>query len=101
MPVLAFHGRVCYNYITNKTDNILKIKNLIGGCFMHEVGESLAKKSTLKMEALNCIENMLIREEISVGKYEFLHRVIELLGCENSYNLGEGIIIKIVDCKTP
>lgn len=67
---------------------------------MREVGE-LAKNKTLKVEAMNCIENLLVRDEISIDKYELLHRLIELLGCENSYNLGEGLIIKIVDCKNP
>lgn len=52
---------------------------------------------SLKSEALNCIENLLIRDEICIDKYELITRVLDLLGLENCLDLGEGIKLQLVD----
>lgn len=52
----------------------------------------------LKTEALNCVENLLIREQISIETYEILNKVLEALGYDNFFDLGDGIVLKLVDC---
>lgn len=54
---------------------------------------------SLKSEALNCIENLLIREEVSIETYEILRKAFEILGNDNCFDLGDGIKLKLVDYK--
>jgi len=61
---------------------------------MHSIENNI-----LVREALNCIENLLIRDEIDINRYELLNGVIRLFDYENSLYLGEGIAIKLVDYK--
>jgi hypothetical protein len=64
---------------------------------MAKAGETFTPPS-LKKEALHCIENLLIRDEISIDKYELLSKVVELLGYDNLLELGDGLQLKLVDC---
>jgi hypothetical protein len=52
---------------------------------------------SLKSEALNCVENLLVRDEITVDVYEVLNKVLEILGINNTLDLGEGIKLQLVD----
>jgi hypothetical protein len=62
---------------------------------MHKIGE----KNVLAKEALNCVEHLLILEEIGLDDYKVLNRVIELLNGKNCFNLGDGIMIELTDTK--
>lgn len=55
-------------------------------------------KTSVKKEAFNCVENLLVRDEISIETYQLLNRVIAILSGD-SYDLGEGISLRLVDCK--
>jgi hypothetical protein len=61
-----------------------------------KVGEST--KSSLKTEVLNCVEHLLVLDEISTETYYILTKVLGLLDCENEFNLGDGLKLKLVDC---
>jgi hypothetical protein len=90
---------LCYNYITTRQVHLENI-TIEGACHMANLGEtSVPPLVSLKSEALNCIENLLIRDEICIDKYEILNRVLELLGYDNAFDLGEGIKIQLVDSK--
>lgn len=56
-------------------------------------------KKLVKEEALNCVENLVVRDEISLETYELLSRVIAILSSNNTYDLGDGLLLKLVDCK--
>jgi hypothetical protein len=62
---------------------------------MQKIGE----KNVLAKEALNCVEHLLILEEIGIDDYKVLNRVIEMLDGKNCFNLGDGIIINLTDSK--
>jgi hypothetical protein len=58
---------------------------------------NLPTKVSTKEEAFNCLENLLILDEISVDKYEILVKVIDMFGIDKMICLGDGIFIKLVD----
>lgn len=58
--------------------------------------ENVEKPHSLLSQALNCVEHMLICDEISIEKYDILTRVLELLN-DNNLDLGEGIKLQLVD----
>jgi hypothetical protein len=59
--------------------------------------ENVKESNNTKVEALNCIEHLLVLDEISVDKYELLRKVIEMFDEEDIIVLGDGIAIKLVD----
>lgn len=52
---------------------------------------------SLKSDALNCVENLLVRDEITIDVYEVLNKVLELIGINNVLDLGEGIKLQLLD----
>lgn len=60
------------------------------------MSENVSCQSTKEM-AFNCIENLLLLEEITVDKYNILRKTVEMFGIDNIIYLGDGIVIKLVD----
>jgi hypothetical protein len=52
-----------------------------------------------KQEALNAIESLLVYDDIEVEKYESLRRVIDFLDHGNTFDLGDGLCIKLIDTR--
>jgi hypothetical protein len=61
------------------------------------VGEKETSEKSVKECALCCVENLLVRDEISIDVYEILNKVLDLLGCDSKLDLGEGILLQLVD----
>lgn len=58
--------------------------------------EKVEKPHSLLSEAFNCVEHLLVRDEINIEEYDVLTRVLELLN-NNHLDLGEGIKLQLVD----
>lgn len=64
--------------------------------------ENPSKQQTsvsLKKEALNCLEHLLVFGDIDVDKYHSLRQVVEMSDCNHEIPLGDGLKILIVDSK--
>lgn len=63
---------------------------------MSKIVEKVEKPHSLLLEAFNCVEHLLVRDEIDIEKYDVLTRVLELFN-DNCLELGEGIKLQLID----
>jgi hypothetical protein len=90
--VLVIQWTLCYNYITSNTPPLGE-----GQCPMSKT-VNVEKPHSLLSQALNCVEHLLVCDEIDTDDYCVLTRVLELMN-NNLLELGEDIKLQLVDTR--